>query len=233
MCNPRSALFLLFLLLFSTPLWADAYTLTPFRAAYIAELDAGLSVRGEAVRELAQIDRGEWQLSNNAQASVATIRESTRVRLDGAHVLPLHYDYSRRVLTRRRAAELHFDWQAMQVTTDIDNKPWKMPIRNGTHDKLSYQLQMPADIAAGKTELRYQVADGGQLQTYLFKVTGEEQVKTPMGTYMAVRVERDRGEDAGRETHIWFAPELNYMIVRLEQVESDGKTFALLLKSLK
>ena len=51
-----------------------------------------------------------------------------------------------------------------------------MAIEPGIHDKLSYQLQMPADIADGKTSLSYQVADGGRLQTYRFNVTGEDRV---------------------------------------------------------
>jgi hypothetical protein len=106
-------------------------------------------------------------------------------------------------------------------------------VPTGTQDKLSYQLQLRLDLLAGKTDMTYAVADGGKLKEYRFKVTGEEQIDTPYGRYNAVRVMRDRGEDADRETLIWLAPELDYLIVRLEQTESDGKTYALLLKNLE
>jgi hypothetical protein len=47
-----------------------------------------------------------------------------------------------------------------------------------------------------------------------------------------VRIKRDRGEDTDRETWIWFAPELDYTIVRIVQKETDGKRYQLNLTHL-
>lgn len=226
----RKGCFTFFILLLSLPVLASPVELKPYRAVYSNKVDAAISVSGEAVRELKQLDDGSWELSVEASAMMANIREATRVTQQDNQLLPLRYDYHRRILTRNRTAQLRFDWDSGHVTTDIDDKPWRMAIEPGIHDKLSYQLQMPADIAAGKTSLSYQVADGGRLQTYRFKVTGEDTVDTPAGQFTAIRVERDRGEDADRETLIWFAPELDYLVVRLEQVEPNGNRFTLLLK---
>ena len=51
-----------------------------------------------------------------------------------------------------------------------------------------------------------------------FKVEGNEQITTPAGSFNAVKVVRDRGEKSSRKTWIWFAPELDYMIVKIHQV---------------
>jgi hypothetical protein len=226
----RKGCITLFILLLSLPALAGQVELKPYRAVYVNKVDATISISGEAIRELKQLEDGTWELSVEASAMMANIREATRVTQRDNQLLPLRYDYHRRILTRNRTAQLRFDWEAGHVTTDIDDKPWRMAIEPGIHDKLSYQLQMPADIADGKTSLSYQVADGGRLQTYRFNVTGEDRVDTPAGQFNAIRVERDRGEDSDRETLIWFAPELDYLVVRLEQVEPNGNRFTLLLK---
>ena len=45
---------------------------------------------------------------------------------------------------------------------------------------------------------------------------------------------RDRGEDADRENpDLVCGQSWDYLIVRLQQTESDGKTYALLLKNLE
>lgn len=221
-------------LLLSTSLSSTASTLVlePYRATYTNRVDAAISFSGEAVRELKQLENAEWELSVEASAMMANIRESSRVKLDSDFIFPLQYDYYRRILTRKRTAQLRFDWDANFVITDIDDKPWRMSIEPGIHDKLSYQLQMPADLKKGLHTLEYAVADGGQIQTYRFQVTGEEQVETPAGNFRAIRVERDRGKGSDRETLIWFAPELDYLVVRLEQIEPNGNRYALLLKNV-
>lgn len=222
-------------LLAHTPAQADTLTpLTPFKAVYTTAFDLGVSFSGEAVRQLQSQNDGSWTFSSEASSMMAGISETTRFEYLPTRVIkPLSYRYKRKLLGKSRKASIDFDWSKGLVTTVVKDQPWKMPIPEATQDKLSYQLQLRLDLMAGKTEMHYAVADGGKLKEYRFKVTGEEEVDTPYGHYRAIRVIRDRGEDADRETLIWFAPALDYLIVRLEQTESDGKTYALLLKNLE
>lgn len=222
------------LLLATNPAQAETDPLPPFKATYSTEFDLGVSLSGEAVRELHREADGFWRFSSEASAMLAGIREVSRFDYhSGEMIQPLAYDYQRKVLGKSRRASLEFDWLTGKVTTVVKDTPWKMAVSTGTQDKLSYQLQMRLDLKAGQQRMSYQVADGGKLKTYDFTVTGEEEIKTPFGTFNTVRVMRDRGEDADRETLIWFAPELDYLIVRLQQTESDGKTYGLLLKNLE
>ncbi len=221
-------------LLGSLPAYADASQLPAFKATYTTAFDMGISLSGEAVRQLQQTENGQWRFSSEAAAMMAGISEVTRFNYYPSEpIQPVSYRYHRKVLGKSRKASVDFDWDKLSVTTVVKDKPWKMQVPTGTQDKLSYQLQMRLDLLEGKTDMSYAVADGGKLKEYRFKVTGEEEVDTPYGRYNAVRVMRDRGEDANRETLIWLAPELDYLIVRLEQTESDGKTYALLLKNLE
>ncbi|GAA0786747.1 DUF3108 domain-containing protein [Marinobacterium sediminicola] len=222
------------LILGSLPSHADTAQLPAFKATYTTAFDMGISLSGEAVRQLRQTEGGEWRFSSEAAALMAGISEVTRFQYQPSEpIKPLSYRYHRKVLGKSRKASVEFDWNTLSVTTVVKDKPWKMQVPTGTQDKLSYQLQMRLDLLAGKTEMIYDVADGGKLKEYRFKVTGEEEIDTPYGRFNAVRVMRDRGEGADRETLIWLAPELDYLIIRLEQTESDGKTYALLLKNLE
>ncbi len=226
--------------LLAQPVQADTGTtqngtpINSFKAVYTTAFDLGVSLSGEAVRELKPLENGDWSFTSEASSLMAGISEKTRFTyLPSEHIKPISYRYHRKVLGKSRKASIDFDWTNKRVTTIVKDQPWKMSIPEATQDKLSYQLQMRLDLMAGKTEMTYAVADGGKLKEYRFTVTGEETIETPFGTYNAVRVMRDRGANAERETLIWFAPELDYLIVRLEQTETDGKTYGLLLKNLE
>ncbi len=226
--------------LLAQPVQADTGTkqtetpLNSFKAVYTTAFDLGVSLNGEAIRELKPLENGDWSFTSEASALMAGISEKTRFTyLPSEHIKPISYRYHRKILGKSRKASIDFDWANNRVTTIVKDQPWKMSIPEATQDKLSYQLQMRLDLMAGKTEMTYAVADGGKLKEYRFTVTGEETIETPFGTFNAVRVMRDRGANAERETLIWFAPELDYLIVRLEQTETDGKTYGLLLKNLE
>jgi hypothetical protein len=59
-----------------------------------------------------------------------------------------------------------------------------------------------------------------------------EVIEAPIGAYEAIRVKRVREKDSPRQTYIWFAPELNYQIIKLKQIEKKDKAYTLLLKEL-
>ena len=207
------------------------YRLSPFKATYQSEWDVGFSLSGEAVRKLAQLDNG-WQLSLKASALAASIDESSKLYFSPQGVRPEAYRYQRKVFGKKRSAALDFDWNNNSVSNSVNDQPWQMEIPTGTLDKLSYQLQLRIDLIEDKTPLQYQVADGGRLKDYKFVREGQETVNTPAGEYQAVKVRRDRGPDSNRETWLWFAPELNYQLVKLLQTEKDGKSYSLVLKQL-
>lgn len=212
---------------------ASAQPLQSFTATYQSAWDVGVPLDGEVQRSLTQTPNGNWLFKTTASALVASVQESSHLDISANQVIPQSYHYKRKVLGKKREARLTFDWQQAKVHNDVENKPWEMTITPGTQDKLSYQLQMRLDLKAGKTgPFSYQVADGGKLKTYKFKLMGHEKLQTPLGELDTIKVARDRGPNADRKTYIWFAPAEDYLIVQLRQVESDGKVYALALKSV-
>ncbi len=203
--------------------------LKPFRAVYKAKYHG---IRVKALRELSELDNGTFQLRFEADSWIATITEISQFTwLSDAgnnkiYLQPLKYEYHREGLGRDRHAYLYFDWAKQRVINDVQNKPWSMDIPLAALDKLSYQLQMRQDLLQKLPLNGYQIADGGSLKHYTFKIAGEEWLDTKVGYLQTLKVERLRDHTEKRKTFIWFAPAWNYMIIRLQHWE-DGKGYEL------
>ena len=76
--------------------------------------------------------------------------------------------------------------------------------------------------------MHYQIADRNRLREYEFQITGEEIIETPIGKFNTVKATRIR-RDSDRITTFWMAPEYDFLLIRLKQIEDKGG-FELLLK---
>ena len=236
LCNLTNLFFLSLLLLWSSSSMAQLLQLRSFQAIYTSQWDVGMNVAGTAERSLIKNDNESYRLTTDARALVASLTESSLFRLIGDQIQPNHYRYQRKVLNKTSDVEVAFDWPNQKVKNTAEGSSWVMDIVPHTLDKQSVQLRLQLDLAAipavdGKA-YAYEVADGGYLKTYIFIAEGEDLIETPLGKYMSVRIKRDRGESTDRETWIWFAPELDYTIVRILQKEADGKRYQLDMKQL-
>ena len=146
-------------------------------------------------------------------------------------IRPDQYRYQRTGGRSDRNAELTFDWEALRVENRVAGHPWEMDIPPDALDKMVVTLVLMRDLAMGRRDVEYAIADGGSLKTYRFKVVGEETVETPAGTFDTLKLERLR-EDNTRYTALWCAPELNYLPVKLLQRESDDRLVTSELRSV-
>ena len=216
---------------------SSSQPLKPFTASYSSTWDVGLKIGGEATRQLQQTDDGKWQFSLSAKAMVAKLNEHSLLEFEQGQLLPVKYRYQRKILNKKTNLGIDFDWQQGQATTHTSNS-WQMPIKAPLQDKLSVQLQLQRDLAQAKQiniddQLSYEVAAGGQIEAFNYRIVGKETLDTPLGTMTTTKVERLRSESSNRLTYIWFAPILDFHVVRILQQEPDGKRYQLDLKQLK
>jgi hypothetical protein len=118
--------------------------------------------------------------------------------------------------------ELVFDWEKMQVNSTRDGKTTTLPIEKGVVDKLSYQVALVNDLRAGKKEFFYKVADRGDIRHIRYKLVGEEDIDTPWGEQHALKVKRVTLTNE-RITTLWFAPDLDYMVIKIVQDDNGTK----------
>ena len=149
---------------------------------------------------------------NLCREAEGVLKEGEEVRFK---VMPPHDPASR------------LDWQAGQVTNNVQDKPWNMALPANTLDKLSYQLQLRQDLSNQRDiqQQQYTIADGGRLKHYRFETQGEEILSTPVGKLNTIKVKRIREHDSKRITYLWLAKDWDHLIVRLRQKERDGKHY--------
>ena len=143
----------------------------------------------------------------------------------------LTYRLNRSGLGKGKKVEQDFDWEQKQVIGTDRGDAVRFPLNRGLLDKSTYQVALQQDVAAGKKSVSYQVVDGDEIETYDFRVLGEEVVRTKAGLIDAIKVERVRDPtQSTRKTVLWFAKDWGHLLVRLHQVETDGKEYQIMLK---
>jgi len=148
------------------------------------------------------------------------VKESSQFDIHRKHIRPHEYRFDHTGSKKQRHALLLFDWKEMKVSNTVEGHTWEMEIPQNALDKLVVQIAVMADLAANKTKLSYNIADGGKLKEYHFAVIGKETIRVPAGEFEVLKIERLR-KDNDRTTYLWCAPSLNYLPVRIEQVEHE------------
>ena len=82
-------------------------------------------------------------------------------------------------------------------------------------------LQASIELANGKTEFEFPVFEKKKSKTFKFKVIGEETVKTPAGSFLAIKVQQVRSSKK-REIYAWFGKSEGYPLLKLRD-KKDGK----------
>jgi len=140
----------------------------------------------------------------------------------GGHPRPLRSRYDQQATLGSRKVDVDYDWSGNHYKL-VDRKgEHRNSLTDETVDRYGSPVALAARLAAGETDFTLMVAYPDGPREWRFKVTGEETVTVPAGTFRTVRVERIRDDD-DRHTTSWHAPERNYLAVRTLQDE-DGTT---------
>ena len=207
----------------------QAADLQPFTASYTADWKQ-LPMSGSAERSLTKNSDGNWTLNFKASMMIASLTETSTFKVENNSLLPLTYTFERGGLGKAKKVNLDFDWATKMVTGTENKDPVKLPLISGMLDKSTYQLALQRDVAAGKKSMSYQVVEGEDVDTYDFRVLGPEKVETKAGSIDAIKVERVRDPTKNKRTTVmWFAPKWDSLLVRLQQVETDGKEYNIML----
>lgn len=215
--------FLILLILLTASPWGIAEP-SPFRAEYVAEFQ-GLPVKAKGTRALEKLGEDTYRFSSSADSFMVKVLEYSEFRWSDGRLIPQHYQYERKGIGRNRFEASRFDWQNQLVSHDESSSPL-MP---DTLDKLSYQYQLRMDVAramdAGDTDqlLAYTIADEEKRKQYVFRITAEQTLTTPLGDLATVRVDRimQDPEDADRSTSMWLSTAHDYVLVKLRITEGD------------
>lgn len=155
------------------------------------------------------------------------IIEQSIWQLKNGEVIPQIYEYQHTGTKKERNVVVEFNWEKNQIINSVNGDSWKMPGEKGMLDKLLYQYLMMQELQQGKTRFRYTVADGGKEKVYVFETAGEDIIDTPLGELRTIKVVRHR-EDSDRKSTFWSAPDMEYLPVKLENIDEGVKTVVII-----
>ncbi|GLX80099.1 hypothetical protein tinsulaeT_34390 [Thalassotalea insulae] len=208
----------------------------PFTAEY-SILHKGSSV-GKGIRALTQLANGQIQYSYQTEIEWLIFSDSRKetsvVTIENGHVTPVHYQFNREGTGRDK----YYEWQydiANNKATDIKKKQTiDVEFPFNIQDKLSYHLQNRLNLIANPEQKLFVypvISSSGKIKNHVYQYEGEEEIMLPYGLVKAIKLKREVIEKK-RITYAWFAPELNYLLVKLYQAKGGVEQFEAQLTSV-
>ncbi len=160
------------------------------------------------------------------------IEEWSRFRLEHGRIRPSEYYFRQQARGGNdEYARLFFNPDTGRVSSRGDAR-WEAQVDGETMDELLSQLRLMLAVRAGETEMEFSVVESdGDLDSYRFRVVGEEVVDTPAGSFQALKVERVGGSSR-RNTRMWFALEHDYIPLVVEHERVGRETYRAALVEL-
>lgn len=204
------------------------YVQAVFSVQYGSKETAGenlLDIQSDGDNYQVDFDLDHWMLSSNQHA---------RFKMHDCKVQPEYYqDTHKRPFKSKETQKLEFDWDQQKATFDKkdDQKTFTLQEDQKAYDPLSFFFEARCALMDGQTEFTYPVIRKGDKKEQTYRVTGEEIVQTPQGDFKALVVERVR-DNPKRQTRLYVAPELDYLLVKIEHQESAMLRIVATLKAM-
>jgi len=171
----------------------------------------------------------EWFIFSDSRSEVSEIK------LINNKIIPSHYVYNREGTGRDK----NYEWQYnANENTGYDVKKSKtvaLDFSSQIQDPLSYHFQHRINLINNpkQTHFVYSVVkNSGSIKNYVYQYDGEEELMLPYGLVKTIRLKREVVEKK-RITYAWFAPELNYLLVKLYQTKAGVEQFEAQLSHLE
>jgi len=194
-------------------------SLRPFEAKYVVyRSDNDI---GEAQLKLTDINKDQYELAYESKVSRFFLSdnryETTKFVAKNDALVPQTYEYKRTGTGPNKSLNVTFNASNNRIIIDKkDDLDW-----TGELDNQLFRVDLPHKLSQGITEMAYDFINyRGQKRHYKLALVDSENLSLPYGQIMAYKVVINR-EASSRKTFAWFAPSLNYNLVRLQQFKDD------------
>ncbi|WP_019027676.1 DUF3108 domain-containing protein [Colwellia piezophila] len=194
---------------------------------------------GTAIRELSYLedDKIKYHYETDISWLIFSDKrsETSIVTIKNSQVIPLSYDYQREGTGRDKYYQWQYDLNAKTATDLKNDKTITLDFSDGLLDKLSYHLQNRIDLINNPEQKRFiypVISSKGSVKSYEYLYDGKEELMLPYGLIKTIRLKREIIEKK-RITYAWFAPELNFLLVKLYQVKAGSEQFEAQLTTLE
>lgn len=212
-------------------------SMKPYEANYV--ITRGDSEYGEGYRILEISPDDEWQLRTKSDISwfiLSDTREARSVFIvdeENSRLEPREFIYMRTGTGSDKSFHGEFKADSKKVRNVDTGRMLDVNWEAALFDEANVTEQLRIDLANGAETFEYRVVnEKGEEDEYRFKVLARgQQLSLPYGEVEAIKVARVRDNNR-RQTFFWFAPEQNYVMVRMQQFKEGDEQATMSLKSL-
>jgi hypothetical protein len=207
-------------LLLLTSVAGLAQAAPPARIEVAYEMSRDGSVLADVV-EVLEHGGGRYEITETTKGRgvygmLGGMKRISRGLVDAAGVRPLEFIDERPGWRDSRA---WFDWKTRTVTTQHKEVRRTLPMPPDAQDRLSFLLAFSLFPPRDRS-VSYSVFDSKGLSSQLYRVAGQEKLKTPVGEFDTLKLVRAR---EGESAEIWLAKQLGFFPVRVVVSYKDGK----------
>lgn len=212
---------------------ASPVALVPFHAYYTAykwDDDVGI-----VEMKLERLSPSQYSLTYSSKVSKFFLSdkryEHSIFTVEDGELVPSQYYYSRSGTGPDDKLNVTFGKDGSDsVFVEAEDENFSLDW-NDEIDNQIYRIDLPRKLAAGKTTTDYHFINyRGEKRHYGIEVVGEEKLNLPYGKLDTIKVKLVRDSNT-RETFAWFAPDLDYNLVRLQQFKDGDEQGDIRLRS--
>lgn len=187
-------------------------------------------VVGKAVQTLTNLPDGSVKFTYKTDIKWLIFsdhrNEVTTNKIVNGLVIPLSYKSTREGTGKDKSYEWLYDATAKTATNvKKKNKVKNIDWPKGLQSKLSYHLQSRLNLINNKKEFNFKaLSTSAKIREYNYEYIGKEELMLPYGIIDAIKLRRKK-PGSKQVTYAWFAPSLNFMMVKLHQIESNFQQF--------
>ena len=145
-------------------------------------------------------------------------------RFGGNQLSDIYWDDDSQLFLSKRFVRKSVGFERMNTQVDFfksghqtsvlhDGKPYKVFTEKGKIvDFNTIGVQMREGLKSGQTQFEFYMQTSDKVKHYFFEVTGKEVIQTKFGKLDAYRLQQTRKKN--RTLIIWFAPKINYQMVK-------------------
>jgi hypothetical protein len=200
---------------------------------FVAHYEAYRHARniGSAELSLKQTSADLYELKYSSKVSRFFLSdkryETTTFSFINGKITPITYNFKRRGTGPNKSLNAKFDANTETIILqEQDNIKW-----DGEFDNQLFRIDISRQLAQEKTHFEYKFLNyRGQKRIYKIEVLEKEILTLPYGNVEAIKVTVNR-DSSRRQTYAWFAPTLDYVLVRLQQFKDDEEQGDIRLKT--
>ena len=212
------ALFVMMASSLSAVSWFHAQEINYVNATFSVEYNNQPSQGEQRLR--IQRDQTTYQLEFVLDHWLVSSTQRATFKMEQCQVQPISYSSTHTRPFRSETREtLEFDWEHRKAEYRSGDEEKTFSLDQPYYDPVSFFFEARCGLMAGKTDFTYPLIRKGDTRRQTYKVVGTEMIKTGLGDVQALVVERQRSSET-RKTRLYVAPELGYLLVRLEHQEN-------------